>query len=52
MEKSSLVLKINITGISGEHYISPANESLSPYLEGLSPVSDKLSPEKTEELST
>ncbi len=42
----------NNSGISGEHNISPENESLSPYLDGLSPVSQELSPEKTDDLST
>ncbi|HEY6534535.1 MAG TPA: hypothetical protein VIY08_01800 [Candidatus Nitrosocosmicus sp.] len=39
-------------GISGEHNLSPVNESLSSCLEGLSPVLKKLSPEATEDLST
>ncbi len=41
-----------MTGISGEHKISQANERLSPYFEDSSPVSKELSPEETEDLST
>ena len=40
----------NDSGISGEHNLTPKNESLSPYLEGLSPGSRMLSPTETEEL--
>ena len=48
------IIKImkNDSGISGEHNLSPENESLSPYLENLSPDSQGLSPTKTEDLST
>ena len=46
------MIEKNDFGISGEHNLSPENESLSPYLEGLSPVLKKLSPWKTEDLST
>ncbi len=35
----------NNSGISGEHNLSPANESLSPYLYGLSPAYDMPSSE-------
>ncbi len=48
------IIKImkNDSGISGEHNISPENESLSPYLEGLSPGSQGLSPAESEDLNT
>jgi hypothetical protein len=46
------LIERNISGISGEHNLSPVNESLSPYLDKLSPVSKGLSPEETEDLST
>ena len=48
------IIKIdkNDSGISGEHNLTPKNESLSPYLEDLSPVSDQLSPTETDGLST
>jgi hypothetical protein len=35
----------NISGNSGEHNISPANESLSPYLDSLSPEVYLMSPD-------
>jgi hypothetical protein len=51
---NSSIIKIerNISGISGEHNISPENENSSPYLDSLSPVSNELSPEEEEALST
>jgi hypothetical protein len=42
----------NDSGNSGEHILSPENESLSPYLDDLSPASSELSPEGNRDLST
>jgi hypothetical protein len=42
----------NDSGISGEHNLSQANESLSPYLDGLCSVSQGLSPADSPGLST
>ncbi len=52
--KNTSIIKIvkNDSDVSGEHKISPENESLSPYFDSLSPVSNKLSPEEYHDLST
>ena len=52
-KNNTSIIKIekNNSGNSGEHKLSPENESLSPYFDGLSPVSNKLSPEENDDLS-
>lgn len=44
--KNTSLIKIgkNDSGISGEHRMSPENESLTPYLEEMSPEKDRMSP--------
>jgi hypothetical protein len=42
----------NDSGNSGEHSMSPENDSLSQYFDGLSPDSGKLYPENIQDLST
>ena len=46
--KNTSIIKIekNVSGDSGEHKMSPENESLSPYLEEMSPENNGLSPEQ------
>ena len=50
-KNNTFIIKIE-KNISGEHKLSPENESLSPYFDSLTPVSDELSPEVKEDLST
>jgi hypothetical protein len=42
----------NNSGISGEHNLSPENESLSTYFDSLSPALKELSPGENQVLST
>ena len=42
----------NVSGVSGEHKMSPENESLSPYIEGLSPEKNKMSPDNHDGMSS
>jgi hypothetical protein len=53
-KNNTSIIKIekNNSDNSGQHKLSPENESLSPYLESLSPVKEKLSPEDLEVSST
>ncbi|MGN6346797.1 MAG: hypothetical protein ACTHME_03755 [Candidatus Nitrosocosmicus sp.] len=53
-KNNTSIIKIekNISGISGEHNLSPENANLSPYFDSLSPVLNKLSPEENQDLST
>ncbi len=41
----------NDSGNSGEHKMSPENESLTPYLEEMSPEKDKMSPGNRDDAS-
>ena len=53
-KNNTSIIKIekNNSGNSGEHKITPENESLSPYLEEMSPEKVGLSPVDMEDLST
>ena len=48
---SIIKMEKNNSGNSGEHKLSPENESLSPYFDGLSLVLDKLSPDNQDNTS-
>ena len=52
--KNTSIIKIekNNSDNSGEHKMSPDNESLSSYFDSLSPVSNSLSPEANPDFST
>jgi hypothetical protein len=43
---STVKIEKNVSGVSGEHKMTPENESLTPYLEKMSPGNANLSPEK------
>src|SRR6476659_5616131 len=52
--RNTSIIKIekNVSGMSGEHNLSPESDGLTSYLNSLSPDSDKLSPEENKNLST
>jgi len=51
-KNNTSIIKIekNNSGNSGEHNLSPENESLSPDSDSLSPILSELSPENIEDL--
>ena len=49
---STVKIEKNVSGMSGEHKMSPENESLSPYFEEMSPEKDSMSPDNHDDTST
>ena len=52
--KNTSLIKIekNVSDVSGEHKMSPENESLTPYFEEMSPEKDRMSPDNQDDAST